>query len=306
MAIMQIEANLNEKILAESNKLDVMKNEMGTMQKQYEQQLEDLEKLRANSIEGLKTDYDEVINEKEKRIRQMNDEIQVKKEEFFQYCQQLNLDNDRKMAQIKLNYEARQKETNDSLLKWRTDASILTKRIESTSSTCQQLRNDIAILLEEHNRNKKQISQLEQNITELQRDIDSQNKLVNDKEVCLIEAIEKCRNMEKMKQFMNERAIQLEAQIKPLDDQIKECNYKICEMEDLNRKMLWQIDDLNIEINLLRNRCKASTIDFKAEKRKNLRLDTNIKRMNADIAYLAQNIQNLPKLKELTLSMFKK
>lgn len=305
-AIIQIEAKLNEKILIESEKTIDLKKQMDAMKMDYEKQLRECEENHQNVIEKMKTEFKGALDEREAQIRELHEEIQTKKEEFYQYCNQLNLDEDRKLTQLKLSYETRLKDTNDSLLKWRTDASILTKKIESTSATCEQLRNDIATLLDEHNRNKKYTSQLEQNIAELQRDIDIRNKLMADKEACLLEAIERSNAMEKMKQFMNERAIQLEAQIRPLDEEIKSKAYKIYEMEDLNRKLHCKIDDLNIEMNLLRNRSKGKAIDLNAEKMKNLYLETYLKRMHSDIALLAENIQNLPKLKELTLDLIKK
>lgn len=304
--IIQIEAKLNEKILIESEKSVELKKEMDAMREDYEKQLRESEENHQKTVETMKKEFKTMLDERETEIRRMQDEIQTKKEEFYQYCSQLNLDADRKLTQLKLSYEQRQKETNDSLLKWRTDASILTKKIESTSSTCEQLRSDIATLLDENNRNKKCINQLEQNITELQRDIGIRNKLLADKEACLLQAIEHSNDMEKMKQFMNERAIQLEAQIQPLDEEIKSKAYKIYEMEESKRKLQCKIDELTIELNRLRNRCKAIAIDLKGEKTKTRILETIFQRMHSDIALLAENIQNLPKLKELSLAITKK
>lgn len=304
--IIQIEAKLNEKILTESDKAAELRKKMDETIEDYKKQLHEADENLEKTVNSLKTEFKETLDEREDHIRKLMDEIKTKKEEFFDYCQQLTLDHDRKVTQLKLNYETRQMETNESLLKWRTDASILTKKIESTSVTCEELRRDIAVLLEEHNRNKKYVSQLEQNITELQRDIEVRNKLVSDKEACLMEAIEKSQAMEKMKQFMNERAIQLEAQIKPLDDEIKQKNYQILEMDEMKQKLQRKIDDSNIEINSLRNRYKAIMTDLKSEKSKTLHLETVIKRMCADISFLAQNLQNVGKLKEISLEIFNK
>lgn len=304
--IIQIEAKLNEKILVESDKCADLRKKMDETIEDYEKKLHESGQSLENTVGTLKAEFQERLDERQNQIQELLDEIQTKKEEFFKYCNHLNLENDRKVTQLKLNYETRQKETNDTLMKWRTDASILTKKIESTMATCDELRGDIAVLSDEHDRNKKYIGQLEQNIGELQRDIDVRNKLVDDKEACLIEAIEKCQNMEKTKQFMNERAIQLEAQIKPLDEEIKQKNYKISEMEELKSKLLRNIEDLNIEINSLRSRYKAIMTDLKAEKTKNLHSEIVIKRMCSDISFLAQNVQDLPKLKEISLTIFHK
>lgn len=303
--IIQLEAKLNEKILSESNKSADLKVEMDKMKADYEEELHKAAEYLQNTVDTLKRAFDEELKRREENASQLRDEIQMKKEEFFHYCQQLNLDNDRKVAQLKLNYETQLRECNDNLLKWRTEASILTKKIESTSKTCDQLRADISVLLDEHNRNKKYICQLEQNITELQRDIDVRNKLVMDKEICLAEAIQKNQAMEQLKQFFNERAIELEIQIKPLNDEIKQQYCKISEMEEGRQKLQWKVDDLNIEIEQLKNRCKAIQADFKVEKIKSSHLETVIQRMCSDISALVQNIQDAHKLKESALILFK-
>lgn len=304
--IIQLEAKLNEKILAESNKSADLRNEIEKLKEDYEQELREATEGLENTTDSLKRKFQEELKHRDDNISQLLEEIQIKKEEFYQYCQQLNLDNDRKVAQLKLNYETQLKETNDDLLKWRTEASILTKKIESTTKICDQLRADIAVLLEEHSKNKKYISQLEQNITELQRDIDVRDKLVMDKDACLAEVISKNQAIEKVKKFLNERAIELESQIKPLNEEIKRNCFKIKEIEELKVKLQWKVDDLKTEIELLTIRCKAIAIDLKDEKVKNSQLDTLIQRMCSDICALVQNIQDLPKLKEVSLILYKK
>lgn len=305
-AVIQLEAKLNEKILNESDKSAELKVKMNNLKDEYEQLLRKSADCLEETIGTLSKSFKEEMSQREDKIRTLHDEIQIKKEEFFHYCNQLNLDNDRKVAQLNLNYETKLKESNDNLLKMRVETCILTKKIDSSTTICEQLRTDISLLLDEHGKNKKYICQLEQNISELQIDIDIRNKIVCDKEACLMEAIEKNATMEKMKKFLNERAIQLEAQIKPLDEEIKRSTCKITEIEDLKKKLLWQIDDLQIEIQLLRNKSKAISIDLKAEKIKNLHAQTVIKRISADICFMIQHIQDFPKLKELALTLFKK
>lgn len=304
-SIIQLEAKLNEKILAESNKSTDLKVQMDQMIDDYEKKLQHAAECLDKTVEIMKRTFEEELHMRDSKTRELLDEIKIKKGEFFQYCNQLNLDNDRKMTQMKLKYETELNESNDNLLKWRTEASILTKKIESTSTTCDQLRADIAILLDEHGTNKKYICQLEQNIAELQREIDVRTKLVNDKEVCLLDAIEKKQKMEQMKKLFNERAIQLEALINPLNEEIKRNCCTIKNIEDAKKKLQWKVEDLNIEIQLLGTRCKAITNDLKMEKAKSLHLETIIQRMSSDICALVQHTQDFPKLKELSLILYK-
>lgn len=116
-AILQIEAKLNEKILIESEKAVELKKDMAAMKECYEKKLQETDEAHQHTIEIMKAEFKAALDEREVQIQDLHDEIQTKKEEFYEYCNQLNLDGDRKMTQLKLTYETRQKETNDSLMK---------------------------------------------------------------------------------------------------------------------------------------------------------------------------------------------
>lgn len=304
--MIQMEAKLCEKILNESNKSAELKSKMDNLKEEYEKLLRKSSDCLQATIDTLEKRFNEQLHERENQIRSLMDEIQTKKEEFFHYCKQLNLDNERRIAQLNLKHEIRLKETNDLLFKWRTDASILTKKNDATARYCEQLKNDIGILLDENNRNKKYICQLEQNIYEFQREIDLRNKLVDDKEICLIQALDKISNMETLKKFLNERAIELESQIQPLNEQIKQYNLKIDDMEECERNLRVKIENLNIDISGLNDRRKVISNDLKFEKNKVLCLETLIDRICADIYEMVENSQDISKLRQNAFCMYKK
>lgn len=304
--LIQLEAKLNEKVLTESDKAAAIQLQMSNLRSESETALRQSTDLLRETTKNLESSFSEQLTKREKQIQTLYDEIQTKKTEFYHYCNQLNLDNDRAMAQLNLDYETRLKKANDNLLKWRNEANILTKRIDNTSTSCNQLRSDIGILLDEHTRNKKHISQLEQNIAELQRDIDIRNKLVTDKETCLMEAIDKIKSADKMKKFLNERAIELEAEIEPLNEQIKQNCTTIQSMEHSKKTYQHKIDDLNIDIELLKSRCKAITFELKNEKARSMQLQTTNQRMCADMEVLVKHTHDYPQLKKHSLEMYHK
>lgn len=304
--LIELEAKLCEKILTESNKSAALKTKMDSSKEEYEKLLRKSADCLQETTEILEKKFDAQLKQRDDQIRKLLDEIQTKKEEFFHYCNQLNLDHERKVAQLSLKYETQLKETNDELFKWRTDASILKKKIDGTSMSYTQLKNDITILIDENNKNKKYICQLEQNLMELQREIDMRNKLVDDKEMCLKTTIEKNDALEKLKNLFNERAIELEAQIQPLNDTIKGNHHQTINLKKLEQILNQKINDLNIEISNLNDRHKVITNDLKMEQTKSFRFETQIQRMCSDLNELIENIQNISKMKEVALSMFQK
>lgn len=302
--LIELEAKLCEKILIESNKSAEMKIKIEQTKGEYEKLLRKAADCLHETTSTLEKGFNQKLKDRDDQIRTLMAEIQNKKEEFFHYCKQLNLDHDRKMAQLSLKYETQLKETNDKLLKWRTEANILTKKIDETSASYIQFKNNEALLTEENNKNKKYICQLEHNLNELQREIELRNRLVDDKELCLKNAIEKNAMSEKLKNQFNERAIELEAQIQPLHDKINENNHKIKLMQKLEIELNQKIQTLTIQIDGLNDRCKAISNDLKLEQTKCFKYENKLDRMYSDLHEIVENIQNVHKLKELTLNMF--
>lgn len=294
--LIELEAKLCGKILNESNKSAEMKTKMEQSKEEYEKLLRKSADCLHETTITLEKKFNQELKDRDNQIRTLLDEIQNKKEEFFHYCNQLNLDYDRKMAELSLKYERKLKETNDQLLKWRTEASILAKKVDGTSSSYIQFKNDVALLTEENNKNKKYICQLEQNLNELQREIELRDRLVNDKESCLKNAIEKSAMSEKLKNLFNERAIGLEAQIQPLHDKINENNHKIKLMQKLEVELNQKIEARTIQIDGLNVRYKAILNDLKMEQRNRSKYETKLNRMYSNLHKIVGNIQNVHKL----------
>lgn len=209
------------------------------------------------------------------------------------------------MVQLKQRYEIQLKESNDNTLQWRTEAGVLSKQIDNITYKCEQLTNEQAIFLDEHTKMKKIISQQEQNLAELQRDFDIKTNLVDEKDKCLMLAMEKNQTLEKMKMFLNQRIVELEAQIEPRDIEIREMALKILEMEKMRINDFRNMDKLKIEIRGLNDRCQAVTNELKLEQQKLFQANTLIERIRSDIFNMIQNVQHLPKFKECAMQLWR-
>lgn len=303
--MVQLETRLCEKILCEANKSADLKARMDAMKENYEKLLRKSSDCLQETTDTLTKRFRQQLDERETQIKHLMDEIQTKKEEFFHYCKHLNIDNERRIAQLSLKHETRLKDASDMLAKWRTDACVLTKKNDASTVHCAQLQKDLAVLSDENGRNKKYICQLEQNIIELQREIDSRSRTLDSKAVCLTQALEKVAAMESVKQQLNGRAVELEAQIEPLNDQIKENLHEIAELKESQTKMLVEIDDLNVQIKGLNDKRKIVSNALKLEADKVHCLETLLNRLYGEIYEVTQFIQNPPKLKEMALGLYK-
>lgn len=304
--MIDLESKLCEKILNESNKLTDLQAQMDAMKENYEKCLRKSSECLQDTTDTLTRRFKQQLDERETQIKHLMDEIQTKKEEFFHYCKQLNVDNERRIAQLSLKHETSLKEANDMLAKWRTDACILTKKHDTTAENSEQLKKDLALVTEQYNRSQKIASQMEQNIVELQREIDVRNKIVDNKELCLTQAFDKITAMETMKQHLNERAVELEAQIEPLNEQINADKHEIVQLKETHAKLLVKIDDLHVEIKGLNDKRKIVSNALHIESGKVHYLETRMHRMYGDIFEMIQFIQDPAKLKEMAHGLHQK
>lgn len=303
---LELEAKYNEKIITEFDKTSALKTKIDNLKEEYEKLLRKSSGCLEETIQTLERNFDDQLMDRQGQIKELLEEIQTKKHEFFQYCSQLNLNNERTMAQLKLKYQTQLNESNDNVLKWRTEAGVLSKRIDNISNKCEMLTSEQAIFLEEHGNYKKYINQLEQNSCELQRDLEIKTNLVEEKDKCLLIAMEKNQSLEKMKMFLNRRIEELESQIKPKDQELKEMAMRLLEMEEMRRNDFRNVEKLNIEISGLKDVCTAFRNNLKSEEDKRFCAETLIERMRSDIFSTVQDIQNIPKLKSGVMQLYQK
>lgn len=304
--MIDLESKLCEKILNESNKLTDLQAQMDAMKENYEKCLRKSSECLQDTTDTLTRRFKQQLDEREIQIKNLMDEIQTKKEEFFHYCKQLNVDNERRIAQLSLKHEMSLKDANDMLGKWRTDACILTKKHDTTANQSEQLKKDLALVTEQYNRSQKLVCQMEQNIIELQREIDARNKIVDNKELCLAQAFDKIAAMETMKQHLNGRAVELEAQIEPLNEQIKEYKHEIGQLKEAHAKLLVKIDDLNVEIKGLNDKRKIVSNALQIENDQVHYLQTRLHRLHGEIFEMIQFVQDPVRLKEMALGLHQK
>lgn len=86
---LSLEAKYNEKIITEFDKSSTLKSKMDDLREEYEKLLRKSSGCLQETINTLEKNFNQQLSERQNQIRLLLDEIQTKKHEFFEYCNQL-------------------------------------------------------------------------------------------------------------------------------------------------------------------------------------------------------------------------
>lgn len=304
--ILELESKCNEKIIIEFEKSAALKAKMDDLKEEYEKLLRKSAGCLEETIKTLEQNFKAQLDERQNQIRQLMDEIKTKKVEFVQYCKQLNVDNDRKIVQIKIEYETKLKIANDTIITWRTEAGVLNKKIDNILTKNETIELEKSELLAEHDRDKKYINQLEQDMAELRRELIVRDQIVQDKHNCLEEITQKKIELEQIQSFLNERIFNLKSQIEPRDTEIASKNEQIVKIEQDQNSLQRSIDDLRVRISEMDFKCRGFAVELKTEKAKLVKTQTYVNQILRDIFELGQHLQNNIQLKENAFALCQK
>lgn len=305
-AMAELESHLNEKMICEFEKSSSIKKKMDDMKEDYEKLLRKSAGCLEDTIETLESDFKLKLQESQDMIRELMKEIDCKKSEFVLYCQQLNIDNDRRTVEMKIEYEKKLKSENELMQKWRADAGVLNKKLSVASVNCNNLNQELNVLKEEHINNKKIIRQLEQDLEESRREVKEREQNLTDKQMRFEELQTKYCDLEKYRDVLKQKTSELRSEIGPKDQDVQEKKYQIVDMENELEKLETSNVKLQLMVNQLKEKCHATDVELRGERSKYVALRSQVSQICRDIYNASRSVQNIPKLKEQVVGLYRK
>lgn len=301
-----LESHLNEKMIVEFDKSTSIKKKMDDMKEDYEKLLRKSAGCLDDTIVSLESDFKLKLQESQDMIRDLMKEIECKKSEFVLYCQQLNVDNDRRMIEMKIEYEKKLKIETELMQKWRADAGVLNKKLSVSSINGNNLEQELSILKREHVNNKKIIRQVEQDLEEARREVRENGQYLDDKNMCFEELQTKYSTLEKYRDMLRQKISELQSEMGPKDKDVQDKKYQIIDMESELQKVEASNVKLQLTVNQLKEKYHAINVELKAERSKYLALRSQVSQICCDIYNASRSIQNIPKLKEQVVTLYRK
>lgn len=304
--ISDIESNLNEKMIIEFEKSANMKLKMEDMKEEYEKLLRKSAGCLEDTIETLESEFKIKLQESQDMIRQLMNEIECKKTEFVLYCQQLNIDNDRRIIEMKMDYEKKLKDENELMQKWRADAGVLNKKLSVVSANCVNLERELCVLQNEHVKNKNIIRQYEQDLEEARREVKDRERNLMDKQACFEELQAKYHELERYKNILIQKTTDLRSEIGPKAREVQEKKYQIGDMERELEKLEENNVKMVLKVSQLNEKCHATEVELKNERSKYVASRGQVSQICRDIYNVSRHVQNVGKLKEEVIALYQR
>ncbi|XP_037045778.1 cilia- and flagella-associated protein 57 [Bradysia coprophila] len=304
--LMEIEAEFNGKILNEYDKTNTLKLRMEHMRDEYEMKLRKSAGCLQDTIEALETDFKKQLHERQDLIGELMKQLEFQKKEFSETKRQIELDNDRKIVELKVNYEKKLKSENDMLLKCRAEAGVTHKKFLNVTNNCDELSKEKDLLVAEHRKTRLTIRNLQKDVEELKYEIESRDQTIRQKEIRVNELLRKNEELEKNKQVLNYKIIEQKSQLEPREREIQEKKDEITNMEKMLEKLEHTKSKLELQMSELKDKLRSTKKESESERGQNINFRSLIQRMSSDIYHLSGYVQQPVQLKAEVMKLFQR
>lgn len=296
----------SERMLIEYQKFTNLRENMLELRESYEDKLKNSTGTLQDTVEALENNYKQQLNERKELIRDLMKEMQDKKDEFIEYCHEVELENDRNMVSTQTEYENKLTTERNETQMWRGKAGVLQKKYESQSKEIDNLLEEVEILKEEHQKSQRNIAKQLRNIEDLQKDIADRDYAINGKEKRIQDLLHKNQELDKYKQVLGHKIAELKAQIEPREFQINDKRKHIIEMEaeleGLNQNNL----QLELQLKEMRDKYLSNSIELRTERHRAKASRECLHAICSDIYYVAGEINSSEGLKKAVKELFRK
>lgn len=304
--VMRMEADFNEKIIQEYEKVTALRKKMDEMKEEYETKLRKSAGSLQDTIVAMEHSCKDQLQERQDLINKLMKDIEEQKKEFVDYCKQVEIDNDRNMVEMQLNYEKRLKETAENSVKWRGEAGVLAKKIDSVSSRNIEMEKEIETLKQQRLKSKQNIADLQNDAELLKSEISDRDWTIKEKEKRFNEVQKKILELEKYKQVLNHKINELKLQIEPLEGEIREKKDQMIEMEKELAGIQKSHKELTLQLSKMRDKYAGVTAELQRERMSRRNANAQFLRVCGEIHELIQHIQKPDRLKQAVRELFQK
>lgn len=292
LELKELEEKSNEKIGYEHSRAEEIQTNMDVMRIMYEDKLEVLSNEFQDIIQALEADAKKQLQERQSLLRDIMKELYAKKAEFTQYCSSVNVDQDRKVIELKVNYETSIANQQNQLEANSIRIMVLEKELLNMSVNCEKLHNEKEMILNERKKNKKHINKLQIEMEELWKEIHDRDQTIQKREKKLNICEKRNQELEKEKDVLNFKIDNLNAETEPRTQQIAAQSTKIQNLEIEVENIFKYGSKMEQKLSEFRDKLNANEIALEDERNKRRAADAALKKISRDIYLVSTCISN--------------
>jgi cilia- and flagella-associated protein 57 len=209
----------------------------------------------------------------------------------------VEIDNDRNMIEMQLNYEKRLKDEAETSVRWRSEATISRNKNTTITTEYEELQNSLATMRGQQSKFQQTINGLEKDISDLRKEITDRDHAIRDKEKRVHEVQKKNQELDKYKHLLIHKIDELKLQIEPRDREIKKRREQIVEMEKELENLQLTIQQLKLQLSELKDKYHGTDVALKTERNHARSARSHVSMICGDIHKVSGYMQKPVKLK---------
>lgn len=282
-------------------------NDSAVKKEQYENKIAEILKKLQDTVEALEFDFKEQLYERQELIRQLLEQLQLKNFEFVEYLTNVQDTTDRKIINLKLDYETKLNgilEQQDTL---QLNVAIAEKRFsDANDAYYSKWIVERVDLLEQYDLDQGKIRCYENQLEILRKELRSRETTLNNNEMHLLKCKATIEEVEKRKEnftlTVKELRDECDALQRECDEKNEQISYLTIEKNQLER----DITTKDLQIEALNGKVEIARHQMENERLRRMTMETTLSRINEDIRRISESIQNIPELKKLIFEMREK
>ncbi|KAI9141043.1 WD repeat domain 65-like protein [Paraphysoderma sedebokerense] len=282
-AMTELENTSSMKLTLEYEKYESLKNKSIQLQAEWEEQLNELQRVKEKTLSDLTAQYEIKLKETQAEIDSLQKELHSRLLEFDETNAETEEDAEREITELKLRYERRLKEEREIGLRLKGENGIMKKKFNSLQNEIEGHKEEIQKLLTEEKRLMGIIKGLERDIAAMKKEIQERDETIQDKEKRIYDIKKKNQELEKFKFVLDYKIKELKKQIEPREQDIAVMTQKIKDMTTEMENYQKSNADLELTIRDVKLKLKGSEKEILAEKVKVRRFSAIAKRFKFDL-----------------------
>eukprot|EP00998_Keelungia_sp_KM082_P011069 NODE_72_length_2822_cov_65.725788_g68_i0.p1 GENE.NODE_72_length_2822_cov_65.725788_g68_i0~~NODE_72_length_2822_cov_65.725788_g68_i0.p1 ORF type:complete len:921 (-),score=372.38 NODE_72_length_2822_cov_65.725788_g68_i0:59-2716(-) len=302
----KLEMDYQSQIHAADDSIQKLKKDTEAQRRDYLNQLSGKDTQMDKTKKEMEETFHEALSVEKEMVENLRQEAKEMQREHEEIRQQLEMDTDMEIEDIKGSFSNRLQAEREQFLHLKGENGIMRKKFNTLQKDIADKQEEILQLLETQASLDQKIKGLEKDIEALKNEIKERDETIGDKEKRIYDLKKKNQELEKFKFVLDYKIRELKSQIEPRQDEIAQAKQKIKEMDgeleryhQNNLSLVLTINDLKLkidgqqkEVHTLMNKLKDS--------------ETYKQRIRNDLGELSTVFQEPKALKEAVRRLYQK
>lgn len=280
-----------------------VKDDSASMKTQYERKISEILNKLQDTVEAMEFDFKAQLYERQELIRQLLAQLQLKNFEFVEYVTSVKDSNDRKVIDLKIEYETKLQQISMERDALQLNVAVVEKKLSIAIDAQNKWNREKEDLLAQYQLDQDKIQCFENQLEILRTEIHSREETLSNSEMHLLECRAAIEEVDKRRDNFNLTVKELRDECDGLRGKCKEKNERISYLTTELKQYKRDIAGKDLSIDALQSKLQIFRRQAENERLRRMTKETTLSRITEDIRKTSESIHNIIELKKLVFTL---